>query len=166
MKKTYTIIIVIVLIIAGYFLFKYLAGKAKLGANINLGIDSADVVPGAGGLVLNIKAQVDNPTNVTAKITRPYVIAKFTGNEIARSTPDVGYSYELKPRDRTIIPLKLEIPYTKLGLTAVDITATLISGKWKELLSNIRLDTETMLDVEGITIKVPYGIALSDYIKI
>jgi hypothetical protein len=82
----------------------------------------------AGGLELAFSVAIDNPTNRSLSLKKPYIRVLMNGNEVANSTP-LGIITTLKSNDRTTIKgLSVGLPYSNIPTIFLALTGNKRTG--------------------------------------
>lgn len=96
----------------------------------------------AGGLELSFSIAIDNPTNKSLALKKPYIRVLLNGNEAANSTPS-GTVTTLKANDRTVIKgISIGLPYSNIPSVFIALTSN------KKTNSIITL--EIKIEAEGL----------------
>ena len=91
-----------------------------------------------GALVLSVNVALDNPTDHTMSLKKPYLKAFYNGKEVGNSIPS-DERVAVKANDRTVIKgINIQIPFLKLGAIAV----SLVTGTIPKMAFDIELKTE------------------------
>jgi hypothetical protein len=111
----------------------------------------------AGGLELSFSVAVDNPTNRSLSLKKPYIRVLMNGNEVANSTPS-GIITTLKANERTNLKgLSVGLPYSNIPTIFIALT----SNKKTSAIITI----EIKLDAEGIKATDSRNYKLDDLIS-
>lgn len=77
----------------------------------------------AGGLELAFSLAIDNPTNKSLSIKKPYIRILMNGNEVANSTPS-GTITTIKANDRTTLKgVSIGLPYSNIPAVFIALTS-------------------------------------------
>lgn len=77
----------------------------------------------AGGLELAFSLAIDNPTNKSLSIKKPYIRVLMNGNEVANSTPS-GTITAIKANDRTTLKgVSIGLPYSNIPAVFIALTS-------------------------------------------
>lgn len=142
MSKTGKIVGLVALILGAFGLRKAFAA-GNTGKKISINIANVNKpTTNAGALVISVNAVVDNPTNHTLRIKKPYLTVNYNGNEIANSATSDKY-IDIKANDRTTIKdINIQVPILKLGVAAFN----LFTGK----TANVNIDVIVRTEADGI----------------
>ncbi len=100
----------------------------------------------SGALQLFINVALDNPTDNSITIKKPYLKAFYKGNEVGNSLPS-GEKIQIKANSRTVMKdINIQIPFS--NLPSVLMSLLNVSGEKKNLSFDIEINTE----VNGIKI--------------
>lgn len=95
-----------------------------------------------GALVFSVNIALDNPSRQVLNLKKPYVTIYTNGKEIANSIPSEE-RVQIKANDITkITGLNIQIPFTKLGVYAVN----LLQGK----IPKMQIEVEVKTEADGI----------------
>lgn len=95
----------------------------------------------SGSLVLSVNVAIDNPTDYSMQIKKPYLKAFYNNNPIGNSLPS-NEKVQIKANERTVIKnMNLQIPLSNLP----GIAASLITGQAK-----LSLDVEVSTEINGL----------------
>ncbi len=76
----------------------------------------------AGGLELSFSIAIDNPTNKSLSLKKPYIRVLMNGNEVANSTPS-GTITTIKANDRTTLKgISIGLPYSNIPSIFIALT--------------------------------------------
>jgi hypothetical protein len=91
-----------------------------------------------GALSLSVNISLDNPTNNTLSLKKPYITAYFGGKVVGNSIPS-NERTAVKANERTTITgINIQIPFYKLGLLVV----RLVLGEIPKMAFDIEVTTE------------------------
>lgn len=111
----------------------------------------------AGGLELSFSIAIDNPTNKSLSLKKPYIRILLNGEEIANGTPSPTVSV-LKANERTVIKgISIGIPYSNIPGILIALT-----GNKK---TNAIITIEVKLEAGGIKATESRNYKLDDLIK-
>lgn len=138
--KTSTIIGSLIFAGAAGLGLRYLLQTSNTGKKISASIHSiANPKRQGTTLILAVNVALDNPTNNSLSLKKPYLTLLYNGNEIGNSIPSEE-RITIKANDKTIINgINIQFPLSKLGLDAAKI---LITGKLPKLSIDIIMKTE------------------------
>lgn len=96
----------------------------------------------AGGLELSFSVAIDNPTNRSLSLKKPYIRVLMNGSEVANSTPS-GIITTIKANDRTTLKgISIGLPYSNIPSIFIALT----SNK----KTNTIITIEIKVEAEGI----------------
>lgn len=111
----------------------------------------------AGGLELAFSLAIDNPTNKSLSIKKPYIRVLMNGNEVANSTPS-GTITTIKANDRTTLKgVSIGLPYSNIPAVFIALT----SNK----KTNTIVTIEVKVEVDGIRATDSRNYKLDDLIS-
>jgi hypothetical protein len=111
----------------------------------------------AGGLELSFSVAIDNPTNRSLSLKKPYIRVLMDGNEVANSTPS-GIITTLKSNERTTFKgLSVGLPYSNIPTIFIALT----SNK----KTNAIITIEIKIEAEGIKATDSRNYKLDDLIS-
>ncbi|HWY11799.1 MAG TPA: hypothetical protein VN026_10765 [Bacteroidia bacterium] len=120
-----------------------LAKTAITAGQLSVRILSVDKLKSiAGGLELSFSIAIDNPSNRTLSLKKPYIRILMNGNEIANSSPS-GIITTIKANDRTTIKgISIGVPYSNIPSVFIALTAN--------KKTNAVITIEIKLEADGI----------------
>lgn len=133
-------------IIGGLILFgaagfgiKYLLKTSNTGKKTSVSITGVNPPKLQGGsIVLGVDIAMDNPTNNSISLKKPYLTVFYNGSEVGNSIPSEERT-PIKANDRTVIKgINIQIPFIKLGALAIQ----LLTGKIPKMAIDILMRTE------------------------
>lgn len=124
-------------------------GISKLAKAGNTGKKTSVTVTGVNppklkgaGILLGIDIAMDNPTEHSLSLKKPYITVFFNENEVANSIPSEERIL-IKANERTIIKaINVQVPFTKLGSLAL----SLVTGS----IPKLSIDVEVKTEADGI----------------
>ena len=135
-----------------------LTRTALIAGQLSVRILSIDKLKSiAGGLELSFSIAIDNPTNKTLTMKKPYIRILMNGNEVGNSTPS-GIVSTLKPNDRTTIKgISIGLPYSNIPTILIALT-----GNKK---TNVIITIEITIEAGGIKATDKKNYKLDDLIS-
>lgn len=124
----------------------YVSKLKNVGKNLSINIINVEtfkIVSGALQLAINIA--LDNPTNTSITVKKPYIKAFYQENEVGNSLPSDD-KIKIESNTRTIMKnINIQIPFSNLP----SIVLSLLSN---ESRNKMNIDVEISTDVNGILV--------------
>ena len=125
----------------------YFSKINETGNNLSitiLNIDTFKIINGA--LQLSVNVALDNPTNNSITIKKPYIKAFYKGSEVGNSLPS-GEKIKINANSRTVMKdINIQIPFSNLP----SVLTSLITNSGTK---NIAFEIEVNTQVNGIFLK-------------
>jgi hypothetical protein len=137
--KTGGKILGVLALIGGAFWISRLFKTANTGKKLSINVASLNAPTiKNGALALSANIVLDNPTDTTISLKKPYLTAFHNGNEVGNSIAS-NERIDIKANERTTIKgINIHIPFLELGTLAV----SLIAGNIPKMEFEIEMKTE------------------------